>query len=241
MKKKGCLLVLFYAIGGVAALFLVSALAYSTLVSQEAKAYSLFHSRTIAFDSHYTTVPTGAWFDRVLTITLFTLMLWLLLWVILFILKKVTGKAQWTTRPAKGLFIGMLVLLGWSLLATLFVPKKKTVYNTAESKVIIKDYDALLYIWPQPFSASTTEIPFAQVKDFRFSHYESKIMGSSHDELELWLITHESDTVVVGSTLLYHGEFGWITQWGAKSEIIKAGKEKANDIAEKLLQLTQQD
>ena len=240
MKNKGCLFTLLGFVAAWLAVYGLSTLAYTALVAKDAKAFSLFHSRTIVFEPYYTVVPTGAWFDRIITIIMFTGLLWFVLWGLLFLAKKLTGNEKLIKSPAKGLFVAMILLVSWSLIATLFVPKRKVIYDMDAQKVLIKDYQSLFHIWPAPIVTSQREVPYSSVTDVRFSTPKTHIMGASHDELELWLIT-TTDTTVIGASLLYHGEFGWLTHRQSREEVLEAGKVEANQIATRLLALIKKD
>ncbi len=40
-------------------------------------------------------------------------------------------------------------------------------------------------------------------------------MDAEHEEAQLYTFT-ATDTIYVGKTMLYHGEVGWITDWGSR-------------------------
>ncbi|MBT4502753.1 MAG: hypothetical protein HOC74_33785 [Gemmatimonadetes bacterium] len=230
MKNQGCFSLFLMVLIGYAAVYSVSRLLYLLLVPGSAADLSLFHMSTISFHDYYTAVPTGSLSTRIIVITMFTFPLWLLFLLISLWIDKRSGDQKSLSKLNTALFLFVPMLWLYSMGATLFVPKRMVVYDTATRLVKITDYQAVFYIWPNPFPKEKREVPFAEIRGFHHTLGQEHVMGAEHEEAELYALT-ATDTIYVGRTMLYHGEFGWITDWRSREEIIETGKKEANDVA----------
>ena len=230
MKNQGCFSLFLIALICFAALYGAFRLLYLLLVPGTAAALSFFHSNIISFHDYYTVVPAGNLSTRIIVITMFTFPLWLLFLLISVGIDKLNGEQKSLSKLNTALFLFIPLLWLYSMGATLFVPKRMVVYDTADRLVKITDYRAVYYIWPNPFPKEKREVPFDEIRAFRFTLQEENIRGAAHEESSLYALT-ATDTIYVGHMMLYHGEFGWITDWRSREEIVEAGKREANDVA----------
>jgi len=236
MENQGCFSLFLIALICFAAMYGVSRLIYLLLVPETAADLSLFHSNIISFHDYYTTVPAGNLSTRIIVITMFTFPLWLLFLLISLGIDKLGGDQKSLSKLNTALFLFIPLLWLYSMGATLFVPKRMVAYDIVDRLVKITDYQAVLYIWPNPFPKEKREVPFDEIRGFRFTLQEESVGGAAHEESSLYALT-ATDTIYVGHTMLYHGDFGWITDWRSREKIVKNGKQEANKVATLLAEI----
>lgn len=230
MKNKGCWTLFFAVAGGLAAIYWVFRGIYALFLPPTAAPLSMFHEHIVSFHSYYTAVPGGTLMARILVTSMFTFALWLLLWIVTIAVSKLSKSKRLEDALGSGLFYVLAILLLYSLVASVFIPKRLVVFDTTTHIIEVTEYEDFFYIWPNPVPKSRFQLGFEEIREFRFSIYENLTMGASHLESDLFAFT-ESDTILVGSTMLYHGEFGWITDWRPYAAIEESGKRDANKVA----------
>ena len=97
--------------------------------------------------------------------------------------------------------------------------------------MLLYDYEAIGFIWPNPVAANEQHIPFSEIKNFGYELHTETVRGAAHRQAVLFAFT-ERDTIPIGRTQYYHGEFGWITDWRSSDAIdaeAQAGAERAVD------------
>lgn len=235
MKNKGFLTLLLTALLVLAVSFGLSKLLYAILTPSSAKTYSLFQTNTIAFHDHYVAVPSGTLLERILTIFMFTLAVWAVLWGFVFIFRQISGKKA-GNKAAKYLFYFIALLYTYSVVATNFFPKRLAIFNTDERTLAIVDYQAILYIWPNPIPKERSVITLDEIKELKSSGYTEMVMGAGHEEVELVIETF-TGKVQLARAMLHHGEFGWLVDWRSKERVMAEGEAEAARIVNTLNEL----
>lgn len=209
--------------------------AYWALLPDAAEATAFFHSVTLRFSDHYTAVPGGAPFSRLVVIGMFTVVLWVLLVAVAMGLEKLVKRKLPLSTVASYAGLGVLV---YSLVASLFIPKRLAVYDVERNLLRISNYQAVAYVWPNPIPFYTVELPFAEIQRFEYYMGANNVRGADHLQASLYALT-TTDTILVGRTQYYHGEFGWITDWRSREEITAEATAAAEQVVGVLDQLIQ--
>ena len=233
MKNNGCLII----IACVAAVFGFAYgtywVLYAILVPKSAASLSFFQENTIAFYDYYTTYQFGTLPTRVIILTMATSILWFIFGMMELGISKVIKRKTWFSNRVHFFFFTLLLV---SIIIALFIPKRMVEYNTESQTMKVTDYGSLCYFWTNPFPEERFEIPFEDITDIQYFSYQTNIRGAEHEEIMLYALT-QNDTIRIGRTMIYHGEFGWITDWRSREEIIEAGKADANEVAGELIKL----
>lgn len=203
---------------------------YALLVPDAAAALSMFHMHTLAFHDHYTAVGDGSLGTRTGLTLLLSFGAALLVWVSSLVLAQLTSDEKQKERWDSRLSLIFLLFALYLIITAVFIPRRMVEYDTAARKMRVTDYGRVLLFVPNPLPVDRFEIGFDQLRAFRFDVYSEHVMAAEHEEAELYAIT-ESDTLRVGKQLLYHGEFGWITDWRSTEEIVAAGQRDARRAA----------
>jgi hypothetical protein len=163
-----------------------------------------------------------------------SLVLWFLAWGLFMAISRMAGKSADADEAWSGrLFLLLVSLVLFSLYSTIALPARIAVFDQKRQEMRITDHSALLMFWQSPIKAGSQTIPFDQITGFRFRHFQESIMGTSHEEMELLAITSE-DTLAIGYKLVYHGEFGFLTDWRPVDTIVAEAKQDAQKVALRL-------
>lgn len=194
---------------------------------------SAFHAGTVSWHEHYTVVPTGTLTARIITDALFCIMLWLLTWMVVLLLQRASQNKQAGSKFAGVMVWGVLALFLWSVIGSVFIPKRLAVFDTDARTMTVKDYRKLFYVVPLPMTKAEEVVKFDEIQGFHQEMYSAYVMGADHDEAALYAIT-SSDTILVGRKMVYHAEFGWITDWRPHEEIMQSARQEGERAVQQL-------
>jgi hypothetical protein len=227
MEKPGCGVIFFMLIACYALTYGLCWGVYTLLYASSSAPLAMFHTNTLAFADYYTVDATGSLSTRILLFGMLNLIVLIILWGGNVLLSKIIPNAKRDSRFGTiivWIFVGLMV---YSLGVDMLVPNRKVTYDRQAREMVIEDYDPFLFLWPTPIKTNEQSIAFEDIVGFRYEDREHTVMGASHIEGDLFALT-KNDTILVGDAFIYHGEFGWLTDWRSRDEIRQSAEIRAN-------------
>ena len=200
------------------------------------KALEVFQNTTFSFSGIYLAWPDGDLPTRLIYILFGTLILWFVSSIMVMVLSRTLNMTAVEDFADTWLHRTIHTILILAVIGTYFFPLRLATFDVTNKAITLTDYRAIASIWPNPVPASSSNIEFNAIRDFRYHIRETKFMGTTFDEAILYAIT-DQDSLELAKAPLYHGDFGWMVDWRSRKEIIEDGQKEADSAIRMLKQI----